>query len=68
MSVQQITEESVLAAIRAGCDTRPDLAEHFGVLPNSHTLFMALHQLRDAKRITASSVFEGPVRTYQEAA
>jgi hypothetical protein len=58
----------VLAAIRAGHDTRPDLAEHFGVLPNSHTLVMALYQLRDAKRITASSVFEGPILTYRDAA
>nr|WP_221374473.1 hypothetical protein [Actinoplanes polyasparticus] len=38
MSVQQITRESVKAAIRAGHSTRLELAGHFGVLPNSHTL------------------------------
>jgi hypothetical protein len=38
MTVQQISRESVKAAIRAGHSTRSDLAAHFGVLPTSHTL------------------------------
>lgn len=45
MSVQQITRESVLDAIRHGYDTRARLAEHFGVLPNSHTLAQAIEGL-----------------------
>ncbi len=38
MSVQDVTRDSVKAAIRRGHGTRADLAGHFGVLPGSHTL------------------------------
>lgn len=45
MSVQDITEESVLAAIRDGHDDIDKLAEHFGVLHVSHTLRSTLAEL-----------------------
>jgi hypothetical protein len=45
VSVRDITVDTVLAAIAAGCSTRADLAQRFGVLTSSKWLTDALHEL-----------------------
>lgn len=51
MTVQDVDRESVKAAIRAGYSTRADLAEHFGVLPTSHTLRTVVDALIDDREL-----------------
>ena len=45
MSVQQITADTVLAAIRSGAHTRADIAEQFGALSTSRYITDALADL-----------------------
>lgn len=52
MSVQDITADAVLLAVRDGYDDVFKLAEHFGVLHVSHTLRSALNELGNAGLIT----------------
>lgn len=51
MSVQDITPDAVLAAVLDGHDDAASLAEHFGVLPRSHTLTQVLRELVEADRL-----------------
>lgn len=51
MSVQDITPDSVLAAVLAGQDDAYKLCEHFGVIPRSHTLTEVIAQLVEQDRL-----------------
>lgn len=62
MSIQDITAESVLAAIADGHDDLWKLAARFGVLAApSSTLYRTLRELQEADRIVVATPFYEPV-------
>lgn len=62
MSVQDITPDSVLAAIRAGHDDLYKLAAHFEVLAApSSTLYRTMRELQEAGRIVMANHFTDPI-------
>jgi len=63
VSVQQITDDAVLEAVRTAQwpPTTAELAHHFGVIPASHTLQQTIERLVDAVRLTVASGWNIPV-------
>jgi hypothetical protein len=48
VSIADVTPDAVLEAVEAGCNTLPELAERFEVLPSSRFLTGALRDLEAA--------------------
>lgn len=65
MSVQDITPDSVLAAIEAGHDDVDKLAQHFGVLHVSHTLRSTIAGLAEAGRVLRFSIPSSPMQRFE---
>jgi hypothetical protein len=63
VSVQDITLDSVLAAVQAGHDDVYKLAEHFVVLHTSHTLRSTIAALVEADRLVVANVGTYPTPT-----
>ncbi|GIM88806.1 hypothetical protein [Paractinoplanes toevensis] len=65
VSIDDITEASVLAAIRDGNDNILKLAEHFGVNHTSGKLRMTLHELAGAGLVKRFAVPGSPMPRFE---
>jgi len=63
VSVQQITDDAVLEAVRTAQwpPTTAELAHHFGVIPLSHTLQTVIEGLVEADRLVVANPGSVPV-------
>lgn len=65
MSVQDITPDSVLAAIDAGYDDIDKLAQHFVVLHVSHTLRSTIAKLAEDGKVLRYSIPGSPTQRFE---